>query len=656
MEDIKQIQEFFSKPLEENTFKKGDKVTYLGHPAVVTATKEYNGRDFVSVSYDKGNGKTKASNILATSGDVKAINEADLNDTAVGTKFRPKTKEEKLKVAFDVLDKALQDGDIRKQELALAVIDLIRGTYVSESIPKGKSISENDSYARVSKPRFVKDKNNPNFLNVYIDYDLGPGGSSIALGKETMTGQIRRATAIKAKELAFDVARDLKTKYNLEDIDVQDLENGKIHIFAVSDDFIKMNTPSIDEAKEKYTVAGRPVTLNKGKKTDGTDWTVTFENGKSKSLSDVLALIKPMPKGITMNEAKKEDAIDTITMDVPLFIRILEYSREDAKKDVDLHDVTDKAISLGKERGILSMEDYEEIVGAAEKVDEANVTWSTLHRDNANEKLLKQSKLSSAEYQKAKKLKDFNKDDYKWNPGESLYIKLNESIVEKVIAQLKEAKPGLWANINAKQERGEKPSHGNSDAFKSAVKAGKKINKLNEDEEDQFSTELDGFADQLAAEIKNELEDHKEEIQKSDKELNEAAVTVGIIGYILLSNTVANMLSKFAKNQFAKHNFGKGEEAAKKIYDFTHKNEEAFKAPIRRIVGIFTKDEKNKKMISDILYAIVIFLMAGQAGGEAVAYLKKASYLKGGIYGLKAAIKGTEVATILKGAVSDAVS
>ena len=75
MKDLKQIQEFFSKPLEENTFKKGDKVTYLGHPAIVTATKEYNGRDFVSVSYDKGTGKTKASMVLTTSGDVKAINE-----------------------------------------------------------------------------------------------------------------------------------------------------------------------------------------------------------------------------------------------------------------------------------------------------------------------------------------------------------------------------------------------------------------------------------------------------------------------------------------------------------------------------------------------------------------------------------------------------
>ena len=36
---------------------------------------------------------------------------------------------------------------------------------------------------------------------------------------------------------------------------------------------------------------------------------------------------------------------------------------------------------------------------------------------------------------------------------------------------------GLWANIRAKQARGEKPAHGNSDAHKDAVAAGKKINK-----------------------------------------------------------------------------------------------------------------------------------------------------------------------------------
>lgn len=112
----------------------------------------------------------------------------------------------------------------------------------------------------------------------------------------------------------------------------------------------------------------------------------------------------------SMNEAE-EDKVDTITMDIPLFLRMLEYSREDASQDMDLHDVTEKANKLGKERGILSMEDYEEIVGAAEEIKEVN---------------LKASKLSSAEYQKAKKLKDFKASDWKWNADEDLYTKVNE--------------------------------------------------------------------------------------------------------------------------------------------------------------------------------------------------------------------------------------
>ncbi len=71
------VKSELSTAMLNEEFKVGDKVTYLGHPAVVTATKEYNGRDFVSVSYDKGTGKTKARNILVKSGDVKAVNEME---------------------------------------------------------------------------------------------------------------------------------------------------------------------------------------------------------------------------------------------------------------------------------------------------------------------------------------------------------------------------------------------------------------------------------------------------------------------------------------------------------------------------------------------------------------------------------------------------
>jgi hypothetical protein len=56
------------------------------------------------------------------------------------------------------------------------------------------------------------------------------------------------------------------------------------------------NEGNINE--ESYTVAGKSVTLNKGKKSDGTDWTVTFLNGKETSLSDVT-----FPKGINEDKA-----------------------------------------------------------------------------------------------------------------------------------------------------------------------------------------------------------------------------------------------------------------------------------------------------------------------------------------------------------------
>jgi hypothetical protein len=65
-----------------------------------------------------------------------------------------------------------------------------------------------------------------------------------------------------------------------------------------------------------------------------------------------------------IGEAKQEDPTDIIAMDIPLFLRMLEYAREDAEQDIDLHKVTERAIEAVKLRGLLSMEDYQDIVGA----------------------------------------------------------------------------------------------------------------------------------------------------------------------------------------------------------------------------------------------------------------------------------------------------
>jgi hypothetical protein len=53
---------------------------------------------------------------------------------------------------------------------------------------------------------------------------------------------------------------------------------------------------------------------------------------------------------------------DKITVDVPLFIRLLEYAREDAKTDMDLHNVAENIIALSETGETLTMAQYDEIV------------------------------------------------------------------------------------------------------------------------------------------------------------------------------------------------------------------------------------------------------------------------------------------------------
>lgn len=85
--------------------------------------------------------------------------------------------------------------------------------------------------------------------------------------------------------------------------------------------------------------------------------------------------------------------------------------------------------------------------------------------------------------------------ELKFKNGVEQSGRFNESVNEE--------KPGLWANIRAKQARGEKPAHKNSQAHKDAVKAGKKINN-----EAKF-----GYKDSTASYINK----HKDEYKQAEK-------------------------------------------------------------------------------------------------------------------------------------------
>jgi hypothetical protein len=70
-------------------------------------------------------------------------------------------------------------------------------------------------------------------------------------------------------------------------------------------------------------------------------------------------------------DTAEKNPIDIISMDVPLFIRMLEFAREDASTDMDLHDLAQKAIKMSSEGEPLTMMHYDELVSKGAPVSDA---------------------------------------------------------------------------------------------------------------------------------------------------------------------------------------------------------------------------------------------------------------------------------------------
>jgi hypothetical protein len=93
------------------------------------------------------------------------------------------------------------------------------------------------------------------------------------------------------------------------------------------------------------------------------------------------------------DQEQEENKMDVISVDVPLFIRLLEFAREDATDDMKLHDVAEKLIEMCADGDIMQMEQYEEIVGTKE--DSAATSGMNAVEDDMQEK---QDAISEQEY------------------------------------------------------------------------------------------------------------------------------------------------------------------------------------------------------------------------------------------------------------------
>jgi len=73
-------------------------------------------------------------------------------------------------------------------------------------------------------------------------------------------------------------------------------------------------------------------------------------------------------RGVKLMNESANNPPDVISVDVPLLIRIMEYAKEDANTDMDLHRVAENMIRMSEGSGVLTMQDYDSIVG--DSVDE----------------------------------------------------------------------------------------------------------------------------------------------------------------------------------------------------------------------------------------------------------------------------------------------
>ena len=71
----------------------------------------------------------------------------------------------------------------------------------------------------------------------------------------------------------------------------------------------------------------------------------------------------------------KNDPKDHVAFDVPLLIRVFELVREGIKSDVELHQLVERLISM-REKGVLTMDDYEAIAAGNPDGEELNTVTS----------------------------------------------------------------------------------------------------------------------------------------------------------------------------------------------------------------------------------------------------------------------------------------
>mgnify|MGYP003340323386 FL=1 len=177
--------------------------------------------------------------------------------------------------------------------------------------------------------------------------DIGPG---------------KKEYNVKTDKVWDDQQKKKTQKEEVEQLDEDDLLNAYLKTRGINpktaskiSKIAASKTGDFNKWKMQHMRGGR---LPVAPKTEQVTWKASPTLKRQKTLDKAFQKSKPIRIAGPDLHREEADKKDTITMDIPLLIRMLELAREDIKTDAQLHRIVEKLIDI-RNKGTLTMDDYD---------------------------------------------------------------------------------------------------------------------------------------------------------------------------------------------------------------------------------------------------------------------------------------------------------
>lgn len=154
---------------------------------------------------------------------------------------------------------------------------------------------------------------------------------------------------------------------------------------------------------------------------------------------------------------------------------------------------------------------------------------------------------------------------------------------------------------------------------------------------------LESEEKQLALQLKQALDKEME-----DGQLDESLTALGLLSWFLASNTVIDILGKYAAKALRKLNLDKAADKAEAIHQWAHNNEKAMINVIAQVISPFVKDKNKRQNIAKGLFIAILAGLGVKAGIGALNAIRGANVGSAALSLTKGALKGRDIANVGK--------